>query len=47
VPDDVLFYFPLDANGNQVLPTGNRSTGPKLPAGATPDPRENQIDHYQ
>lgn len=44
VPDDVLFYFPLDANGNQVLPTGNRSTGPKLPAGATPDPREAEID---
>jgi iron complex outermembrane receptor protein len=44
VPDDVLFYFPLDANGNQILPTGNRSTGPKLPAGATPDPREANID---
>lgn len=44
VPDDVLFYFPLDANGNQVLPTGNRSTGPKLPAGATPDPREALVD---
>ncbi len=44
VPDDVLFYFPLDANGNAVLPTGNRSTGPKLPAGATPDPREANID---
>lgn len=44
VPDDVLFYFPLDANGNAVLPIGNRSTGPKLPAGATPDPREASVD---
>lgn len=47
VPDDVLFYFPLDANGNQVLPTGNRSTGPKLPAGATPDPREATVDRHK
>lgn len=44
VPDDVLFYFPLDANGNKILPTGNRSTGPTLPAGATPNPREADID---
>jgi len=44
VPDDVLFYFPLDADGNPVLPIGNRSTGPKLPAGATPDPREASVD---
>ena len=44
VPNDVLFYFPLDANGQPVLPTGNRSTGPKLPAGATPNPKEASVD---
>lgn len=44
VPDNILFYFPLDSNGNQVLPGGSRGTGPTLPPGATPDPREASID---
>ncbi len=44
VPDNILFYFPLDADGNQIIPTGNRSTGPTLPPGATPDPREATVD---
>lgn len=39
VPDNILYYFPLDANGNQILPRGSL-TAPTLPAGATPDPRE-------
>lgn len=39
VPDDILYYFPLDAAGNQILPSGSL-TSPKLPAGATADPRE-------
>lgn len=44
VPNNILFYFPRDANGNQILPGGNRSTGPTLPVGATPDPREATVD---
>lgn len=44
VPDNILFYFPLDADGNQILPSGNRATGPTLPAGATPDPREATVN---
>lgn len=44
VPNDVLFYFPLDTNGQEVLPTGNRSTGPKLPAGAVVNPKETTVD---
>jgi len=38
-PDDMLYYFPLDADGNPVLPLGSLSS-PRLPPGATPDPRE-------
>jgi len=44
VPDNILFYFPRNASGNPILPVGNRSTGPLLPAGATPDPREASVD---
>jgi iron complex outermembrane receptor protein len=44
VPDNILFYFPVDSNGNQVLPAGNRSSGPTLPEGATADPREAAVD---
>ena len=44
VPSQYLFYFPRDAAGNPILPGGNRSTGPTLPAGATPDPREATVD---
>jgi iron complex outermembrane receptor protein len=42
-PEDMLYYFPLDANGNQVLPAGSLSS-PRLPAGASPDPREASRD---
>lgn len=47
VPDNILFYFPRDANGNEVLPAGNASTAPTLPAGATPDPREATVDRHK
>ncbi|MGV3770076.1 MAG: TonB-dependent receptor plug domain-containing protein [Sphingobium phenoxybenzoativorans] len=39
VPSDILYYFPLNASGNPILPRG-ALTQPTLPAGATPDPRE-------
>lgn len=38
-PEGMLYYFPLDANGNRILPLGSLSS-PRLPAGARPDPRE-------
>jgi iron complex outermembrane receptor protein len=44
VPNSILFYFPRDASGKPVLPAGNASTAPTLPAGATPDPREATVD---
>jgi len=47
VPSNILFYFPLDSNGNPVVPGGSTSTGPTLPAGATPDPREATVDRKQ
>ncbi|MGC4029309.1 MAG: TonB-dependent receptor [Steroidobacteraceae bacterium] len=39
VPSTFLFYFPLNAQGQQIAPTGNPSN-PRLPAGATPNPKE-------
>jgi iron complex outermembrane receptor protein len=39
LPDDILLYFPLNAAGQQILPQGPL-TSPRLPAGATRDPRE-------
>ena len=41
-----LYYFPLDAQGRPILPAGNLSTNPRLPAGATPDPREASRDDH-
>lgn len=46
VPDNILFYFPLNSAGKPIVPTGNRSTGPTLPTGATPDPREAGVDRH-
>lgn len=46
VPSNILFYFPT-RNGVPVSPSGNVSTGPTLPAGATPDPREATVDRHQ
>jgi iron complex outermembrane receptor protein len=40
VPSTFLFYFPRNAAGQAILPSGNLSSSPTLPAGATPDPRE-------
>jgi iron complex outermembrane receptor protein len=40
VPSTFLFYFPLDANGREILPAGNLSSDPRLPEGATPNPKE-------
>jgi len=40
VPSSFLFYFPLDAEGREILPAGNLSSDPRLPAGATPNPKE-------
>lgn len=45
VPASFLFYFPLDANGNEIVPAGNLSSSPRLPAGATPNPREATRDN--
>ncbi|HEY4366102.1 MAG TPA: TonB-dependent receptor [Steroidobacteraceae bacterium] len=41
-----LYYFPLDANGNEIVPAGNLSSNPTLPAGATPNPKEASRDNY-
>jgi len=40
VPSSFLFYFPRNAAGQQILPSGSLASNPTLPAGATPDPRE-------
>jgi iron complex outermembrane receptor protein len=40
IPSTFLFYFPTNAAGRQILPAGNLSSSPTLPAGATPNPRE-------
>ncbi|WP_052505903.1 TonB-dependent siderophore receptor [Novosphingobium sp. P6W] len=47
VPGNILFYFPRNAAGQQILPGGNASTAPTLPAGATPDPREASVDRHK
>ncbi|KAF1686981.1 TonB-dependent receptor [Pseudoxanthomonas broegbernensis] len=41
-----LYYFPLDAQGNEILPAGSLSSNPQLPAGATPNPKEATRDDY-
>lgn len=46
VPREFLYYFPLDADGRQILPAGSLANFPTLPAGATPDPREATRDNY-
>ncbi|MBO9710312.1 MAG: TonB-dependent receptor [Caulobacter sp.] len=40
IPASFLFYFPLNAAGQEILPAGNLSSNPTLPAGATPNPKE-------
>ncbi|WP_082938490.1 TonB-dependent siderophore receptor [Mitsuaria sp. 7] len=40
VPSTFLFYFPRNAAGQPILPSGSLASNPTLPAGATPDPRE-------
>jgi iron complex outermembrane receptor protein len=40
IPSSFLFYFPLNAAGQEILPAGNLSSAPTLPAGATPNPKE-------
>jgi len=50
VPEEYLYYFPLDANGQPVLPvtaTGapHATNGYLLPPGATRDPREATRDN--
>jgi iron complex outermembrane receptor protein len=40
VPSTYLYYFPLNASGQQILPSGSLSSNPTLPAGATPNPKE-------
>ncbi len=44
--ESFLYYFPLDADGNAILPAGNLSSSPRLPAGATPNPREATRDAH-
>ncbi|MBO9715808.1 MAG: TonB-dependent receptor [Pseudoxanthomonas sp.] len=44
--ESFLYYFPLDANGNEILPAGNLASSPRLPAGATPNPKEATRDDY-
>lgn len=46
VPSAFLYYFPTNSAGKQILPSGNLSNFPTLPAGATPDPREATRDNY-
>jgi iron complex outermembrane recepter protein len=46
VPSSFLFYFPLDANAREILPAGNLSSDPRLPAGATPNPKEATRDNW-
>jgi len=41
-----LYYFPLDADGNEIVPAGSLSSNPTLPAGATPNPKEATRDNY-
>ncbi len=41
-----LYYFPLNAAGEEILPAGSLSSNPLLPAGATPNPREETRDNY-
>jgi iron complex outermembrane receptor protein len=45
IPSSFLFYFPLNAAGQQILPAGVLSSSPRLPAGATPNPREATRDN--
>jgi len=45
VPSTFLFYFPLDASGKEILPSGNLSSSPTLPAGATLNPKEATRDN--
>ena len=45
VPSSFLFYFPRNSAGQPILPAGNLSSSPRLPAGATPDPREATRDN--
>jgi iron complex outermembrane recepter protein len=40
VSPNFLFYFPLNAAGQENAPAGTLSTNPSLPAGATRNPRE-------
>jgi iron complex outermembrane recepter protein len=41
-----LYYFPLNASGQEILPAGSLSSNPLLPPGATPNPREATRDNY-
>jgi iron complex outermembrane receptor protein len=45
VPSSFLFYFPLNAAGQEILPAGNLSSSPTLPAGATLNPKEATRDN--
>jgi iron complex outermembrane receptor protein len=45
IPSSFLFYFPLNAAGQEILPSGSLSSAPTLPAGATPNPREATRDN--
>lgn len=41
-----LYYFPIDSRGREILPAGNLASSPRLPAGATPNPKEATRDNY-
>jgi iron complex outermembrane recepter protein len=41
-----LYYFPLNAAGQEILPAGSLSSNPLLPPGATANPREATRDNY-
>ena len=45
VPDNFLYYFPLNAAGQEIAPTGLGSTN-GLPTGARPNPKEANRDPY-
>lgn len=44
VPGNIQYYFPIDANGNEVAPAGHPAFGPLLPKDATPNPKEASVD---
>jgi iron complex outermembrane receptor protein len=45
VNPNLLYYFPLNSAGVEILPSGPLSSYPQLPAGATPNPREATRDN--